>query len=217
VDVYVPAPTPVVIADPSAPSVIDNSATQGDAHYVLPANTTQVSWVLNADGSVTATAATGFVFSDGTTSKTFASPVDVYVPAPGTGNIPGTGNGGIAPGNGHIPGTGNSTGNGGIAPGNGHIPGTGNSKGHDVIGIADLIVTQHKSSHRNHAAATPAPKGNLPKEATAPTTKARVELVTAATTPQLPNTGGPAVWTVVLAAAVALFGIGVTLRLGRNN
>lgn len=73
-------PPTTQVAIPAAPSITDDPSVQGDAHYNLPADTTSLDWTLNSDGSVTVTTKPGYVFTDGTTTKSYPAPKDVYNP-----------------------------------------------------------------------------------------------------------------------------------------
>lgn len=73
-------PTVIRVAIPAAPAILDDSAVQGDAHYVVPSDTESLTWSKNADGSVVVSTNTGYEFTDGTTSKTYPAPVDQYTP-----------------------------------------------------------------------------------------------------------------------------------------
>ena len=48
---------------------------------MLPADTASLDWTLNPDGSASVATKAGYEFADGTTTKTFPAPTDVYDPA----------------------------------------------------------------------------------------------------------------------------------------
>lgn len=77
---YDDPPTVTQVAIPAAPTLVDDPAVQGDAHYVVPNDTESLTWVKNSDGSVTVTTNSGYQFTDGSTSQTYAAPTDQYTP-----------------------------------------------------------------------------------------------------------------------------------------
>ena len=64
---------------PDRPQVEDDPAVQGDAHYVLPASTSDVYWSADRDGNVSAVVYRDS-FADWTVVKWFPAPEDIYTP-----------------------------------------------------------------------------------------------------------------------------------------
>lgn len=120
IDACVASPTTNPIDVPDAPSIIDDSAIEGDAHYGPTTDSPgHYAWTLNPDGSLTVTALGNNVFPSGK-SYTYPAPVDKYEQNSNNGS--GDGNNGQN-GGGNDSGTGNDQ-------GSGNDSGTGNTVSH---------------------------------------------------------------------------------------